>query len=242
MKLSDLPNFGPKSQLMLAQAGIHSLEQLRDLGAVRAYVQVKRSGTNASLNLLWAMEGALTGQHWREVARNERLRLLMELEDAELESATKQQQKTLSRLHGCAPDFSNAAVAMTFQSYPPPIRTKLLALRELIYRTAAETEQLGEIEETLKWGEPAYLTKSKIGSTIRLGWKKSSPLQFALYFHCQTNLVETFRTLFANEFQYEGNRAIVFEEANHLPLDSLAFCIAAALTYHRSKSVARKGC
>lgn len=83
--IADLPNFGPKSQQMLALAGIHTVKQLRELGAVRAYVQVKRAGTNASLNLLWALEGALTGQHWREVAKHERLRLLLELEDVENE-------------------------------------------------------------------------------------------------------------------------------------------------------------
>jgi DNA transformation protein len=84
-QLADLPNFGPKSQQMLEHAGIHTIEQLRELGAVRAYVQVKRSGACSSLNLLWAMEGALSGQHWREVAKNERLRLLLELEDVENE-------------------------------------------------------------------------------------------------------------------------------------------------------------
>lgn len=82
-RIADLPNFGPKSQQMLAQAGIHTIEQLRELGAVRAYVQVKRSGACSSLNLLWAMEGALSGQHWQVVAKQERLRLLLELEDAE---------------------------------------------------------------------------------------------------------------------------------------------------------------
>lgn len=83
MNIADLPNFGPKSQQMLAKAGIKTIEQLRDLGAVRAFVQVKRAGKNASLNLLWAMEGALTGQHWQVVAKQERLRLLLELEDVE---------------------------------------------------------------------------------------------------------------------------------------------------------------
>ena len=83
--IADLPNLGPKSQQMLALAGIMTVEQLRKLTAVRAYVQVKRAGTNASLNLLWAMEGALTGQHWQEVAKHERLRLLIELEDIENE-------------------------------------------------------------------------------------------------------------------------------------------------------------
>ncbi len=83
MNIADLPNLGSKSQQMLAQAGIDTVEQLRALGAVRAYLKVKRYGGNASLNLLWAMEGALSGRHWQEVAKHDRLRLLMELEDAE---------------------------------------------------------------------------------------------------------------------------------------------------------------
>ena len=85
MNIADLPNFGPKSQQMLAQAGIHTIEQLRELGAVRAYVQVKRVWKGASLNLLWAMEGALSGRHWQDVAKHDRLRLLLELEDVENE-------------------------------------------------------------------------------------------------------------------------------------------------------------
>lgn len=86
MNIAALPNLGPRSQQMLAQADIHTLEQLRELGAVRAWLQVKRTGGNASLNLLWALEGALTGQHWQEVAKHERLRLLLELEDVENEN------------------------------------------------------------------------------------------------------------------------------------------------------------
>jgi DNA transformation protein len=83
VNISDLPNFGPKSQLMLAQAGIHTFEQLRELGAVRAYAKVKHCNVRASLNLLWAMEGALSGRRWQEVAKHDRLRLLLELEDSD---------------------------------------------------------------------------------------------------------------------------------------------------------------
>ena len=54
--------------------------------------------------------------------------------------------------------IQNPAVAAKFQSYPLSMRTKLMALRELILETAADTAEVGEIEETLKWGEPAYLT------------------------------------------------------------------------------------
>ena len=88
MNLADLPNLGPKSQQMLAAVGIDSLERLRELGAVCAYLRVKRDGGNASLNLLWALEGALTGQHWQVVAKQERLRLLMELEALESADTT----------------------------------------------------------------------------------------------------------------------------------------------------------
>ncbi|MDD5057688.1 MAG: TfoX/Sxy family protein [Sideroxydans sp.] len=89
MNLADLPNFGPKSQQMLAQAGILTLEQLRELGAVRAFVQVKRT-SNVSLNLLWAIEGALSGRHWQEVAKHDRLSLLLALEDVENECKISQ--------------------------------------------------------------------------------------------------------------------------------------------------------
>lgn len=132
--------------------------------------------------------------------------------------------------------FQNPAVAKVFEAYPPGIRGKMLVLRQLIFDTAAATDGVGEIEETLKWGEPAYVTaRSRSGSTVRIDWKKSKPTQYAMYFHCQTNLVETFRGLFPNEFRYEGNRALIFGEEDPIPADALTYCIAASLTYHRNK-------
>ncbi|MEQ1838010.1 MAG: TfoX/Sxy family protein [Candidatus Nitrotoga sp.] len=79
--MDDIPNLGPKSRRMLEQAGIHSMKELRKLGAVRAYLQVKSGDSKASLNLLWALEGALSERHWQDVARHDRLRLLLEMED-----------------------------------------------------------------------------------------------------------------------------------------------------------------
>ncbi|WNO05797.1 TfoX/Sxy family protein [Rhodoferax mekongensis] len=81
--LAHLPNLGPKSQSMLIAAGIHTVADLRRLGSVAAYLQVKRQVGNASLNLLWALEGAISGLHWQEVARQHRTSLLLALEDAE---------------------------------------------------------------------------------------------------------------------------------------------------------------
>ncbi len=128
-------------------------------------------------------------------------------------------------------------VAKIFASYPANVRRKLLAIRELIFSSASSIEGVGKIEETLKWGEPTYLTSmSKSGSTIRIAWKKSAPLQYAMYFNCQTNLIDTFRSLFRSEFKFEGNRAIVFDVSEKVQTDSLTICIAAALTYHRNKA------
>ncbi len=78
--IAELQGLGPKSQAMLARAGITTVSQLRHLGSVRAYARVKSTGANASLNLLWALEGALTGLPWQVVAREHRLSLLLALE------------------------------------------------------------------------------------------------------------------------------------------------------------------
>ncbi len=138
--------------------------------------------------------------------------------------------------------FADDAVARAFQAFPPGVRSRLMSLRALIFETAASTPGVGALVETLKWGEPAYVTaQSGSGSTVRLGWKKAEPGTCAVYFNCQTNLVETFRTLFPREFSFEGQRAIVFAQGVPVPKDALAFCIAAALTYHRSKQRAATG-
>jgi hypothetical protein len=130
-------------------------------------------------------------------------------------------------------------VASKFESYPPKARKAMLALRALILATARGTPGAGEIEETLKWGEPAYATKNGAGSTIRIDWKPKDPSHYAMYFHCQTSLVSTFRTLFPNDFVFEGNRALVFDLGKRIPTPSLAFCVAAAFTYHLNKRPSR---
>ena len=134
----------------------------------------------------------------------------------------------------CPPEVDSV-----FRSYPEDIRRKLLFLRELIYETAQEVDGVGALEETLKWSEPAYLTKG--GSTIRIGWKKSMPGQYAMYFNCNSRLVDTFKEIYGDEFRYEGNRAIVFHENEKVAARELKHCIALSLTYHRIKHLPMLG-
>lgn len=132
--------------------------------------------------------------------------------------------------------FADPAVEAVFRACPPTLEKRLLALRAMVFEVAASTPGVGELQETLKWKEPAYLTaQSGSGSTIRIAPKKSGATQYAMYFNCQTRLVDTFRTLFPVEFSYEGNRAIVLDTDQAVPEDALRFCIAMALTWHRRK-------
>lgn len=81
-------NLGPRSREMLAKAGIVSDAQLKAMGAVAAFIAVKRAGGKPSLNLLWSLEGALTNRDWKEVAKRDRLSLLTQLETAEARRKT----------------------------------------------------------------------------------------------------------------------------------------------------------
>lgn len=131
-------------------------------------------------------------------------------------------------------------VAAVFESYPPVLRSKLLALRQLILETATETEGVGDIEEALRWGEPSYLTpETKSGSTVRLNRVKGTEDRYAIYFKCTTTLVATFRQMYPDHFEYSGNRAISFGVDDTVPTRELGHCIALALRYHLDKKKGR---
>jgi len=72
-----LRNIGPKSAAWLRQVGLRTEEDLRAIGALEAFMRVKRAGFKPSLNLLYALEGALLGCHWQEVPAERRSELLV---------------------------------------------------------------------------------------------------------------------------------------------------------------------
>ena len=133
----------------------------------------------------------------------------------------------------------NFEVRTIIDAYPESIRGKILDLRQLILEVADTIEDLTGLEETLKWNEPSYL--SKYSSTIRIAWKKSHPSQYGMYFNCKTKLVDTFKELYNDVFEFEGNRAIIFNEYKAIPTDELRHCIKLALTYHKRKHLPMLG-
>lgn len=75
-------NLGPKSRHLLSRIDIHTMGELQSIGSVEAYLRCLDQGEPLSLNLLWALEGALTSQPWQAIARERRQELLAALEIA----------------------------------------------------------------------------------------------------------------------------------------------------------------
>jgi Domain of unknown function (DU1801) len=128
--------------------------------------------------------------------------------------------------------FEDSAVKARYESFGPLTRPKLLRLRELAFETA-ERLNAGPLTESLKWGQPAFSTPGRTGSTFRLDEIKNGNGKYALYFLCQTTLIGTFRELYADRFSFEGSRAIIFAADAGYEEADVAHCMALAMTYGR---------
>ena len=125
-----------------------------------------------------------------------------------------------------------ASVKKRFDLYPAHIRHSMEVIRQVIFDVASE-HGINEVEENLKWGEPSYTVKG--GSPVRIDWKPKSPDRYAIYFNCNTSLVETFKEIYGNLFNYEGNRAIVFQVEDKIPMAEFRHCLSLSLRYHKIK-------
>lgn len=123
-------------------------------------------------------------------------------------------------------------VRTKLENYPINVQKALLTIRSLILEVA-EQKGLDGIEETLKWGDPSYLSKE--GSTIRYDWKDKTPEQYFIFFNCKTKLVDTFRELYADELTFQNNRAIVLNLNQPIPVNVIRHCIELSLCYKKIK-------
>lgn len=138
--------------------------------------------------------------------------------------------------------FMDAAVAAKFKTYAGAQRVLLLELREIIFNAAQDMPDVGEVTETLRWGQPSYLTlETGSGSTIRIDAVKNERGKTAIYFHCQSGLVDSFKELYGDALTFGGKRCIVFDNARKLPKDMIAHCISLALTHHSRKRKTHDG-
>ena len=123
-----------------------------------------------------------------------------------------------------------------YNGYSGEMGLQLRQLRSMVLDVADQTDGVGEVEECLKWGQPSFVTKRpKSGSTIRIDAMKGETDKVAMYFICSTTLVDDFRQLYPDTFDFRGNRALVFDVNEPFPEEELHHCIAMALTYNLRK-------
>lgn len=113
------------------------------------------------------------------------------------------------------------------------VRKRLFEIRHLIFDIAGDHDEIGPLTETLKWGEPSYLTeKSKSGTTVRLSNVKDHPDHCGIYVHCQTRLIGEFRDSFGDELEFSGNRSVLVDVNKPLNETLMKMFLHKALTYH----------
>ena len=136
-------------------------------------------------------------------------------------------------LHSTQASIIDPAVAQVIADWPTAFRARGLEIRRLIFDVATADDRIGPIVETLKWGQPAYLTaRSKTGTTLRLWNDPEDTAVCKMLVHCQTNPVDQYRARFPETFAFEKNRAALIPVDGPLPRAALSICIALALTYH----------
>ena len=125
-------------------------------------------------------------------------------------------------------------VLPAFFAMPEEVRAQLFDVRALIFNEAASDTRIGPLTETLKWGQPSYLTAdTKAGTTVRLGVHSSGA--GAMFVHCQTTLADEIREACGDALDVDGARAVVLPKVD-VPEAPLRLAIRAALTYHVRKA------
>lgn len=192
----------------------------------------------------WGNDGALMGRSER-VKRNFPELHCLKLNQSGEPAHPLYLPKTLQPYHMKPPSDPSIPpiagnVAERFVLYPAEIKRKAEAVRSLIYEVAMADPEVGPLEETLKWGQPSYLTTdSGSGSTIRVDWREKYPNELVIFLNCRTTLVDRYRQQFPDMFHYEGTRALVIRQNHDVSKgevrDALGMCMSMALRYHLDK-------
>ena len=81
MRLRDLKGFGPKSEEILAEVNINSVDEFMNIDPFELYKQLKVKVKGTGLNSIYAIIGAREDKHWQEVAKTQKTEILLRLDD-----------------------------------------------------------------------------------------------------------------------------------------------------------------
>ncbi|MGJ8681997.1 hypothetical protein [Paraglaciecola sp.] len=124
-------------------------------------------------------------------------------------------------------------VKPVYDQFSPKMKKHLLQVRTWIFEIAQTNDDIGHVQECLKWQEPSYVTSGpKSGTTLRLSQVDTE--HYGLFVHCQTSLIEEFKLVYP-DLTYNKTRGVVF--AANLPIKGniIKQFIFMALTYHQRK-------
>ena len=122
-----------------------------------------------------------------------------------------------------------------FQSWPAPVAQTALAIRTHLMQAAQDLD-IQNLEESLKWGEPAWRPR-KGGTTLRLSWKPGSD-EIGLFVDCKTDLNARMMSDYPDAFRYHPPRAMYHSVADEdLPVAALTHL--ARITFRYSRVIPR---
>lgn len=126
--------------------------------------------------------------------------------------------------------FENPKVAAKFAGYTGPQAERMLQLRRWVFECAEELDL--KLQESLRWGEPAYLCPQ--GTTLRMDAKNEAVC--SLFVHCQTDLIAQIRARHGDTLSLVGTREVQLLLSEALPEQAVRDCIALTLIYKLRKS------
>ena len=125
------------------------------------------------------------------------------------------------------------AISKVIDACVPDVQTGLYHLRQLILTCAARLPAIGPVTEALRWGQPAFLTlETGAAASLRIG---PVPDGFALFVHCQTNLIAAFLSGPGAGFRTQGSRAVLFHGPDDIIDAPLTLLVGSTLTYRQRK-------
>jgi DNA transformation protein and related proteins len=92
---------GQMSWNMLSAIGITSPEALQTRDPFEVYATLHRMKVTRSVNMLYALIGAIENKHWQEIARDRRMEILVRLDHMQLAPCNPAQRaRPRGRIHG----------------------------------------------------------------------------------------------------------------------------------------------
>ncbi|QFT59564.1 hypothetical protein FIU94_12085 [Sulfitobacter sp. THAF37] len=121
------------------------------------------------------------------------------------------------------------------QSWPLPARDALWACRAVFHATAEQTG-IGPLEESLKWGQPAWRPRApRTGSTLRMGWTPDDPDRISLFVDCKTDLAARMAEIYPDIGANDNRRQIRLDLTRPLPDQAIAHLSQMTFCYHLSQ-------